>query len=79
MNAKRTRRVISEIKRFKLTEAETEFICFAEQDPDQIEPIRKMAELFLERIYRQKTEFIRHSIMSMLKEDRPVTPLIWTR
>ena len=75
MNAERMRCIISGLKRFKLTEAETEFICFAEQDLNQIEPLSETPELILERIYRQKTKFIRHSIISMLKQNRPVTPV----
>ncbi len=75
MNAERMRCIISGIKRFELTEDEAEFICCAEERLKRTKLLSETAELILEEIYSQKTEFIRDSIMSMLKQDGPATPM----
>ena len=75
MNAERMRCIISGIKRFKLTQAEAGFISCAEQSLNQAEPVSERAGLILEAIYGEKTEFIRHSVMSMLKHDMPSPPV----
>ena len=73
MNTERTRSILSGIKKFRLTEAETELIRFAEQSLNQREPVGRTAELILEWTYKQKTRFIRRSILSMM-QCRPVIP-----
>ena len=70
MQQDQIRGIISGIKRFELTPAETEFIAFAERNINQHGPIMRKIEPVLEGIYWQKTEFIRNSIRSMLKKER---------
>ncbi len=75
MNEERMRCIISGIKRFELTEAEADFISCAEQRLNQTEPLSEAAGLILEKNHSQKAETIRHSIMPMLKQDRPANPV----
>jgi hypothetical protein len=65
---------MSGLKKFQLTEAETEFVHFAAFNLRRNNPLSEMMTLVLERIYSQKTAFIRDSITSLLKQDIPVTP-----
>ncbi len=75
MQKDRMRCILSGMKRYELTLAETEFIAFAEQNLNKNGPLMKFIELILERIYGQKTEFIRNSILSALKkEENPLQP-----
>ena len=62
--------IISGIKRFELTAAETEFIAFAERNLNQHGPFMKKIELILEGIHWQKTKCIRSSIVSLLKKEQ---------
>ncbi len=79
MDEERMRCIVSGIKMFGLTGAEEELVRYAEQSMNQNQPLGKTAELILEGIYRRKTKFIRHSIISMLKEERPKASFIWTK
>ena len=65
--------ILSGLSKFRLTEAETEFIRFAESSLDLRNPLGDMMGLILQRIYRQKTAFIQDSVMSLLKQNTPVT------
>ena len=66
--------IMSGLRKFQLTEAETEFIRFAELNLKQDNPLSEMTMLILKGIYGQKTAFIRESIISLLKRNTPVTP-----
>ncbi len=68
------RRIISGFRKFRLTKAEMEFVGFAEFCLNQNNPLSEMMGLMLVRMYTQKTEFIRCSILSLLKENAPVIP-----
>ncbi len=62
--------IVSGIKRFELTPTETELIAFAERNINQRGPMMEKIEPVLEKIYWQKTKFIRNSIRSMLKKEQ---------
>ena len=69
MTKGRMRCILSGLKRFELTLAETEFVAFAEVNLNQDGPLVKVIELVLEGIYSRKTKFIRRSILSMLRKE----------
>jgi hypothetical protein len=69
MQKERMRCILSGIKRFELTAAEAEFIAFVEGSVNPDGPLMKFMELILEGLYSRKTEFIRDSIVSMLKQE----------
>jgi len=71
MKSETLRFIISGLRKFRLTEAEKEFVRFSEFHLSQNDPLKNMTGLILNRIYRQKTAFIRDSILSLLKQDRP--------
>ena len=69
MQKERMKCILSGMKRYELTPAETEFLAFAEGSLDEDGPPVKIVEMVLERIYSRKTEFIRNSIVSMLRKE----------
>ncbi len=69
MNPATLRCIVAGLEKFQLTEAETELVHFARLNLSPNNPLRKMMELSLEKIYRQKTAFMRGSILSLLKQD----------
>jgi hypothetical protein len=64
----RIRCVISGLKRFELTEAESQFISLAEQNLNHNVLLDERIESILELIYSRKTEFIRNSVISLLSQ-----------
>ncbi len=66
MKNERIRCLISGLKRFELTEAESQLVCLAEQKLNKNRLLAERIEPILEWIYSQKTEFIRDSVFSML-------------
>ncbi len=66
MKNERIRCLISGLKRFELTEAESQLVCLAEQKLNNNRLLAERIEPILEWIYSQKTEFIRDSVFSML-------------
>ncbi len=72
MKSEMVRWIASGLRKFDLTEAETEWVHFAESNLDLDNPLSGMMELTLERIYREKTALIHDSVMSLLKQDTPV-------
>ncbi len=69
MHENRMRCIISGIKKFELTAAEKELIAFAERNLNRNGLLMKKIEPILERVYEQKTNFIRSSILSMLEQE----------
>lgn len=72
MESEMLRCITSGLKKFHLTKAETEWVRFAESNLTRNNPLKGMMGLTLERIYRQKTAFIRDSILSLLERDTSV-------
>lgn len=72
MESEMLRCIASGLRKFHLTEAETEWVRFAQSNLDRNNPLRGMMGLTLERIYREKTALIRDSVLSLLE---PATPL----
>ncbi len=72
MESEMLRCITSGLRKFHLTEAETEWVRFAESNLDPDNPLREMMGLTLERIYTEKTALIRDSVLSLLE---PGTPL----
>jgi len=70
MKNERIRCLISGLKRFELTEAESQLVCLAEQSLNKNGPLAGSIEPILEWIYSQKTEFIRDSVFSMLNQEQ---------
>jgi len=68
MKNERIRCLISGLKRFELTKAESQFICLAEQSLNKNGPLAERTEPILEWIYSQKTQFTRDSVFSMLNQ-----------
>ncbi len=62
--------VLSGLKRFELTEAETQVVSIAEQYLNQNDSWAEKIEPILECIYHQKTKFIRDSVLSMIKQEK---------
>ena len=76
MKPETLRYILSGLRKFQLTEAEKEFIHFAESNLNRSNPLSEMMGLILERIYRQRTAFIRDSVISRLKQDTAVSPSV---
>ena len=70
MKKERIRCIISGLKRFELTEAETQWVCLAEQNLNKNWLLVEKIESILEWIYSQKTEFIRNSVFSLLNQEQ---------
>jgi len=70
MKKEKIRCIISGLKRFELTESETQLICLAEQNLNQNGLLVEKIESILEWIYSQKTEFIRNSVFSLLAQEQ---------
>jgi hypothetical protein len=68
MGKKRIQCIIAGLKRFHLTESETQLIRFVEQNLNQNVPLDGKIELILEWIYSRKTAFIRNSVFSFLSQ-----------
>jgi hypothetical protein len=68
MKNERIRGLLSGLKRFELTEAESQFVYLAEQNLNKSGPLTDRIEPILEWIYSRKTEFIRDSVFSMLNQ-----------
>ena len=75
MHKERMRLIISGLKKFELTGAEERFVNFVEHDLHQDGLLYGIIESLLESIYTQKTEFIRDSILFMLRQSRPLAPI----
>lgn len=75
MEKERIRFILSGLKKFELTEAEKRFVSFVEQGLNDDGVPFGILESILETIYTEKTEFIRDSILSMLKESRSPVPI----
>lgn len=71
MEKGRIRCVISGLKRFELTESETRFVFFAERNLNQEVLLDEKIGTILERIYSQKTAFIKDSVFSLLQNFIP--------
>jgi uncharacterized membrane-anchored protein len=70
MKKERIRCLISGLKRFELTKAESQFICLAEQNLNKNGPLAERIEPILEWIYSQKTESIRDSVFFMINQEQ---------
>ena len=70
MKKERIRCIPSGLKRFELTGAETQLICLAEQNLNWPGLVIKKIEPILERIYSQKTQFIKNSIFYLLNQEQ---------
>ena len=70
MKNDRIRCLISGLRRFELTEAESQFVYLAEQKLNKNGSLAESIEPILEWIYSQKTEFIRDSVFSMLNQQQ---------
>ena len=76
MKSQVLRCIMSGLLKFQLTEAETEFLHFAESNLNRSNPLGEMMGLILQRIYRQKTALIRNSVISRLEQDTAVSPSV---
>ncbi len=63
--------ITSGLRKFHLTEAETEWVRFAESNLGPNNLLREMMGLTLERIYTEKTALIRDSVLSLLELSTP--------
>ncbi len=73
MESEMLRCITSGLRRFDLTEAEAEWLHFAESNLDRNNPLSRMMGLTLERIYGQKTAVIRDSILCLLEPAAPLS------
>ena len=85
MEKERAKCLISGLKRFKLTEVETQIVFLAETNLTQNGKLDERMELIVELIYGQKTTFIRNALFSTLTPKQKYrylykkmsTPLVW--
>ena len=72
MQKERMKCLIAGLKKFELTDAEKNFVSFAEKNLDLKGPLVEKIESALESIYRKKTEFIRSSIFLMIDQRKGI-------